>query len=161
MSDPQFPLQCEDPQGCAQWAAERAAVMALRLPRAAQLHEAFLRRLNEHPPSSNWLLWEHAAERQLFRATSLAEIEDVLLCGHPIEASFFGAQGGRMVLRGDTGKGRPLLVVCQFPPPRGQTLWTWSIVTAYDPRSEPWRWSPDFERRICRCHPHITHVSRE
>jgi len=147
-------LQCQDSEGCALWAKNLADQMAKRLPRAEQLHEEFLARLNRKPASSRWITWVHANQRQVLRAVGALELDTVITCGYPIEAIFWN-EGGRIVLRGDTEAGRPLIVVCEFVCPNPAKMWVWGVVTSYDPRTESWRWSPDFEQRVCRCHPHV------
>ena len=148
------------PEGWARWAAERAQVMAARLPQAERLHEAFLQRLAAQPPTSAWDIRLHGQERQVFRAVGRAEVEEILLCGRPIEAAWV-PQGGTILLLGETAAGRPLHLACQFLSPRNQALWVWKIATVYDPRSEAFRWSADWSQRLCRCHPHRLSIRQD
>jgi hypothetical protein len=130
------------------------------LPQAAALQEQFLRRLATTPPTAAWEMWAHAEARQVSRSIRRQDVEEVLLCGQPIEMVAFGPRGGRLILLGETERGRPLHLVCEFPSPR-QGAWGWRVVTVYDPRTEAWRWSPDFSRRTCRCHQHVRHAAQE
>lgn len=160
MSTSSIPLRCQDPEGCARWAAERAQVMAARLSPAERLHEAFLQRLAAQPPTSAWDIRLHGHSRQVFRAVGRAEVEEILLCGRPIEAAWV-PQGGTILLLGETAAGRPLHLACQFLSPRNQALWVWKIATVYDPRSEAFRWSSDWSQRLCRCHPHRLSIRQD
>lgn len=146
-------LGCRDADGCARWARAYAEQMATLLPRAQQLHEEFLKRLPRR--TSGWSIGLHAAERQSLRAIGDVELEAVIECGEVCQTSF-EQWGGRMLISGETDQGRPLHVVMEFSwPPKGIQMWEWEVITCYDPRTEPWRWSQDFKQQVCRCPGHV------
>lgn len=137
----------------ARWARTFAERMIALLPRAQQLHEEFLKRLPRG--ISGWTIGLHAAERQSLRAIGDAELEVVIECGEVCQVSF-EQRGGRMLICGETDQGRPLHVIMEFSwPPRGNQMWEWEVITCYDPRTEPWRWSEDFKQQTCRCAVHV------
>jgi hypothetical protein len=39
---------------------------------------------------------------------------------------------------------RPVHVVLAYKP-------KWKVVTVYDPRTKPWKWSRHFDERVCFC----------
>ena len=93
---------------------------------------------------------DHASEdRMLERAVSQGDIRRALRDG--------------IVIHRDPYEGREHFLVLAWVPIR-KKVWQplhiagyWyrgevKVITVYDPRTEAWMWTPEFDRRVCWCH---------
>lgn len=88
---------------------------------------------------------KHFKKRYIERAVSNKEVLDTIMSGWCIERSKTKGSAVLCIL-GYTEKNRPLhVIVTQI------TETKWCVVTAYDPRSHSWKWSENFDQKICFC----------
>lgn len=89
---------------------------------------------------------KHFEKRCVERAISIHEVSSILEFGWVIERNETCGNPTVVVL-GFTGKPyKPLHVVYCLV---SQTKWV--AVTAYRPNSQPWKWSGNYDKRICFC----------
>lgn len=93
----------------------------------------------------------HALERQVDRSIAGPQIVEAIKNGWAIERR---QQGDEVTvtllyhLRVSPRVYRPLHVIAVF---HTLSSFKWTVKTVYDPRSEAWKWSEDFQGRVCFC----------
>ncbi|WP_193063954.1 DUF4258 domain-containing protein [Oceanobacillus oncorhynchi] len=89
---------------------------------------------------------QHFEKRCVERAISTSDVTSILEFGWVIERNETLGNVS-VVLLGFTGKPyKPLHVVYHIVSER-----KWVAVTAYRPISQPWKWSKNYDKRICFC----------
>lgn len=133
--------ECNDPIYCAQL-AQRWAMMQSRWSLVA---EAELSRYRDC--RSELELEEHADRRCLWRCISRARLRSLVLYGEVIYCSSghrAGECGRLLMLFWDEGRPFHAVLVMRETEP-------WVVKTVYRPSTRPWRWSPDWRRKLCFC----------
>lgn len=138
-------MECKNPELCKKKYNRWKQNQSYMVPIGEKEHEKFLSFIEDG--NAELEISTHADRRQFLRSISLKDIKDVVLNGWVIERNFFpDVQAVRLVILGYTRNYRPLHVVCEII---NETHW--EIVTTYSPESQAYKWSKDYQERICFC----------
>lgn len=115
-------------------------------------HQNFIQHLTEG--KARYVMKKHSDEerphadiRQVQRMISIYDLKDIITHGWVIERNYFPyEQAVRLVILGYTRNYRPLHVVCEVV-----NDYFWLVCTVYDPQSKPYKWSNNFQERVCFC----------
>lgn len=142
-------MTCREPLLCAE-KVRRTESSTLRYRSMAQGElEDFQEALEEG--EAVLTISSHALERQVDRSISRPQIVEAVKNGWAIERRQQGDDIKVILLyhlRVSPRVYRPIHIVAVF---NTFTPIKWTVKTVYDPRSEAWKWSEDFQRRVCFC----------
>lgn len=140
-------MECKEPLTC----AERSLLWErIQEQSAAQMELEMFQEVIEEG-NAILAISIHASGRQLDRSFSKPQIAEAVKYGWAIERRWMGEEVTITVmyhLRVSARVYRPIHVIAVFHKTSPNK---WTVKTVYDPRSEAWKWSEDFQRRICFC----------
>jgi len=141
--------KCRQPEYCAELSRKRADKFKKILHIGEKELEDFQKLLKEGCGEATLRHYFHAEQRKVQRAFSTYEISEVVKEGWLIDRNVV-LDGTVIVvmyhLRISNKVYRPVHVVCQM-----KSSLDWRIITVYDPRSMPWKWDTNYQRRVCFC----------
>lgn len=145
-------MSCKNPQLCAKKHEKWKKYQNKFIPIGDNEHNTFLKHYESGTANLGFKTYPdqerpHADLRQFQRAISFQDIQDVVQNGWVIERNYYpDEQVVRLVILGYTKNYRPLHVVCEIVNEND-----WEIVTVYSPVSKKYKWSNDFQERVCFC----------
>jgi hypothetical protein len=142
-------MECRDPKGC----GERARNWEFKQKRQILIAENELESFRQSLVDGNGVLTfkKHANKREYERAFSKMNILEAVQDGWTIERTFHAGQVKIIIMyyiRTSQRSYRPVHVVCSFQEDCPQR---WTVITVYDPRTKPWKWGENFQKRVCFC----------
>lgn len=138
-------MNCKNPKMCNKKHERWKKQQGYFVPIGEGEHEVFLNYVEQK--NYDITIRSHADKRQWERIVSLQDIKDIILNGWVVERNYYSDdQAVRIMLHGYTRKYRPIHVVVEIINEN-----TWEIVTVYDPRSKKYKWTNEYQERICFC----------
>lgn len=138
-------MSCRNPDFCKKKNERWIKNQKKYLKEGQEEHEKFLSYVNEG--TADIAIRSHADKRTFERVVSNADMTDVILNGWVIERNInYDSQAVRLVILGYTRKYRPIHVVCEIINEK-----EWEVVTVYNPESQAYKWTNNFQERICFC----------
>lgn len=138
-------MTCKNPTLCEKKYKRWKNNQMVFVPIGEQEHELFLKYVKQG--SADIGIHPHADKRQFERTVSNSDMKDVILHGWVMERNIdFESQAVRLVILGYSKTYRPIHVVTEILNER-----EWEIITVYSPESKGYKWSKDFDERICFC----------
>lgn len=113
------------------------------IPLGTKEHELFLKYFEKD--EATLILSRHTDKRQFERVVSTHDINDIIKHGWVIERNL-NNKTVTLIILGYTRTYRPIHLVCKILDDK-----TWKVKTVYSPISKKYKWSKDFQKRICFC----------
>jgi hypothetical protein len=141
-------MSCKSPERCKKIADERQKNFIKVRSKAENIYFNIKKRYaaDEKDEKNVITLTAHAQKRCVFRAFSeTIDIEKVLKNGWVID--YNPGSPTYITIMGYARQNRPMHIILGSD----KTVRYWKIVTVYDPRTEEWRWSENYTKKICFC----------
>lgn len=146
-------MECQNPKVCLKTHERWKTNQEKYLPIGDEEHEVFKKfvdkddyqlKMKFHPDGEEI---PHANRRMVERAFNQSDINIAVQFGWVIERNFSkDSQKHRLVILVYNQNKRPLHVIFEIVKEN-----FWEIVTLYNPESKPYKWSEDFQERVCFC----------
>lgn len=138
-------MSCKNPERCKKMVEKWEARKKLNLDTGEAILENMRTRLEKNEKVVN--LTEHINQRGTFRAFSeTIDVNIVFKYGWVIEY-YTTSSAEYMTILGYARGYRPLHLVLALN--KNETRW--KAITAYDPRTEEFRWTNDYQTKVCFC----------
>jgi hypothetical protein len=134
---------------CTDKAIKHADSMEKNIEKYERYFEQFQDTLSEG--DAEVLLTNHENKREVFRAFSRSKILEAIQNGWLIEAFAKGNQSYDVIIIYHLQVGHKMyrpVHVCGILDAKNNKL---IVKTVYDPRSHAWKWSDNYEKRVCFC----------